>query len=91
MLSARARPVRAAGDPDDDRARVHADVNQFLLALVMGLQRGQAHRAARVAFFQAHTSDLTLLAAGSVIVAIVYVFLQRGHLTPVHVMGAVKG
>ena len=69
--------------------------NEFLLALVMVSSEDQRTAPLGLAFFQGqHTSDLTLLAAGSVIVAtpvvIVYVFLQR-HFIRGMLTGAVKG
>ncbi len=69
--------------------------NEFLLALVMVSSENLRTAPLGLAFFQGqHTSDLTLLAAGSVIVAtpvvIVYVFLQR-HFIRGMLTGAVKG
>ena len=69
--------------------------NEFLLALVMVTREDLRTAPLGLAFFQGqHTSDLTLLAAGAVIVAtpvvIVYVFLQR-HFIRGMLTGAVKG
>ena len=69
--------------------------NEFLLALVMVSQESLRTAPLGLSFFQGrNTSDLTLLAAGSVIVAtpvvIVYVFLQR-HFIRGMLSGAVKG
>ena len=69
--------------------------NEFLLALVMVSSENLRTAPLGLAFFQGqHTSDLTLLAAGAVIVAtpvvIVYVFLQR-HFIRGMLTGAVKG
>jgi raffinose/stachyose/melibiose transport system permease protein len=69
--------------------------NEFLLALVMVSSEDLRTAPLGLAFFQGqHTSDLTLLAAGAVIVAtpvvIVYVFLQR-HFIRGMLSGAVKG
>ena len=69
--------------------------NEFLLALVMVSKENLRTAPLGLAFFQGqHTSDLTLLAAGAVIVAtpvvIVYVFLQR-HFIRGMLTGAVKG
>jgi raffinose/stachyose/melibiose transport system permease protein len=69
--------------------------NEFLLALVMVSNENLRTAPLGLAFFQGqHTSDLTLLAAGAVIVAtpvvIVYVFLQR-HFIQGMLTGAVKG
>jgi len=69
--------------------------NEFLLALVMVSDENLRTAPLGLAFFQGqHTSDYTLLAAGSVIVAtpvvIVYVFLQR-HFIRGMLAGAVKG
>jgi raffinose/stachyose/melibiose transport system permease protein len=68
--------------------------NEFLLALVMVSSEGLRTAPLGLAFFQGqHTSDLTLLAAGSVIVAlpvvVAYVFLQR-HFIHGMLSGAVK-
>lgn len=69
--------------------------NEFLLALVMVSDEGLRTAPLGLSFFQGrNTSDLTLLAAGSVIVAapvvVVYVFLQR-HFIRGMLSGAVKG
>jgi raffinose/stachyose/melibiose transport system permease protein len=69
--------------------------NEFLLALVMVSDEGLRTAPLGLSFFQGrNTSDLTLLAAGSVIVAlpvvIVYMFLQR-HFIRGMLSGAVKG
>ena len=69
--------------------------NEFLLALVMVSNENLRTAPLGLAFFQGqHTSDLTLLAAGAVIVAtpvvIVYIFLQR-HFIRGMLTGAVKG
>ena len=69
--------------------------NEFLLALVMVSSEELRTAPLGLAFFQGqHSSDLTLLAAGAVIVAtpvvIVYVFLQR-HFIRGMLTGAVKG
>ncbi len=69
--------------------------NEFLLALVMVSSEDLRTAPLGLAFFQGqHTSDLTLLAAGAVIVAtpvvLVYVFLQR-HFIRGMLTGAVKG
>jgi raffinose/stachyose/melibiose transport system permease protein len=69
--------------------------NEFLLALVMVSDEGLRTAPLGLSFFQGrNTSDLTLLAAGSVIVAlpvvILYVFLQR-HFIRGMLTGAVKG
>ena len=69
--------------------------NEFLLALVMVSKENLRTAPLGLAFFQGqHTSDLTLLAAGAVIVAtpvvIVYVLLQR-HFIRGMLTGAVKG
>jgi raffinose/stachyose/melibiose transport system permease protein len=69
--------------------------NEFLLALVMVSSEDLRTAPLGLAFFQGqHTSDLTLLAAGAVIVAtpvvIVYIFLQR-HFIRGMLSGAVKG
>ena len=69
--------------------------NEFLLALVMVSDEGLRTAPLGLAFFQGqHTSDLSLLAAGAVIVAtpvvLVYVFLQR-HFIRGMLSGAVKG
>jgi raffinose/stachyose/melibiose transport system permease protein len=69
--------------------------NEFLLALVMVSSENLRTAPLGLAFFQGqHTSDLSLLAAGAVIVAtpvvIVYVFLQR-HFIRGMLSGAVKG
>ena len=69
--------------------------NEFLLALVMVSDEDLRTAPLGLAFFQGrNTSDLTLLAAGAVIVAlpvvIVYVFLQR-HFIRGMLTGAVKG
>ena len=68
--------------------------NEFLLALVMVSSENLRTAPLGLAFFQGqHTSDLTLLAAGAVIVAtpvvVVYVFLQR-HFIRGMLTGAVK-
>ena len=69
--------------------------NEFLLALVMVSDEDLRTAPLGLSFFQGrNTSDLTLLAAGSVIVAlpvvILYVFLQR-HFIRGMLTGAVKG
>ncbi len=69
--------------------------NEFLLALVMVTDEGLRTAPLGLSFFQGrNTSDLTLLASGSVIVAapvvILYVFLQR-HFIRGMLSGAVKG
>ena len=69
--------------------------NEFLLALVMVSSENLRTAPLGLAFFQGqHTSDLTLLAAGAVIVAtpvvLVYVLLQR-HFIRGMLTGAVKG
>jgi raffinose/stachyose/melibiose transport system permease protein len=69
--------------------------NEFLLALVMVSDEGLRTAPLGLSFFQGRNqSDLTLLAAGAVIVAmpvvIVYVFLQR-HFIRGMLSGAVKG
>jgi raffinose/stachyose/melibiose transport system permease protein len=69
--------------------------NEFLLALVMVSNEDLRTAPLGLSFFQGrNTSDLTLLAAGSVIVAlpvvILYVFLQR-HFIRGMLSGAVKG
>jgi raffinose/stachyose/melibiose transport system permease protein len=69
--------------------------NEFLLALVMVSDEGLRTAPLGLSFFQGrNTSNLTLLAAGAVIVAtpvvIVYVFLQR-HFIRGMLSGAVKG
>jgi len=69
--------------------------NEFLLALVMVSDEGLRTAPLGLSFFQGrNTSDLTLLSAGSVLVAlpvvIVYVFLQR-HFIRGMLAGAVKG
>jgi raffinose/stachyose/melibiose transport system permease protein len=69
--------------------------NEFLLALVMVTNESLRTAPLGLAFFQGqHTSDLTLLAAGAVIVAtpvvLAYVFLQR-HFIRGMLTGAVKG
>jgi raffinose/stachyose/melibiose transport system permease protein len=69
--------------------------NEFLLALVMVTDEGLRTAPLGLAFFSGrNTTDLTLLAAGSVIVAtpvvILYVFLQR-HFIRGMLAGAVKG
>jgi raffinose/stachyose/melibiose transport system permease protein len=69
--------------------------NEFLLALVMVSEEGLRTAPLGLAFFQGrNTTDFTLLAAGSVIVAtpvvLVYVFLQR-HFIRGMLSGAVKG
>jgi raffinose/stachyose/melibiose transport system permease protein len=69
--------------------------NEFLLALVLVSSEDRRTAPLGLAFFQGqHTSDYTLLAAASVIVAtpvvIVYVFLQR-HFIRGMLTGAVKG
>jgi raffinose/stachyose/melibiose transport system permease protein len=69
--------------------------NEFLLALVMVTDEGLRTAPLGLSFFQGrHTSDLTLLSAGAVIVAlpvvVLYVFLQR-HFIRGMLSGAVKG
>jgi raffinose/stachyose/melibiose transport system permease protein len=69
--------------------------NEFLLALVMVSDEGLRTAPLGLSFFQGrNTSNLTLLAAGAVIVAapvvVVYVFLQR-HFIRGMLSGAVKG
>jgi raffinose/stachyose/melibiose transport system permease protein len=69
--------------------------NEFLLALVMVSDEGLRTAPLGLSFFQGRNeSNLTLLAAGAVIVAtpvvIVYVFLQR-HFIRGMLSGAVKG
>jgi raffinose/stachyose/melibiose transport system permease protein len=69
--------------------------NEFLLALVMVSSESKRTAPLGLAFFQGqHTADLSLLAAGAVIVAtpvvLVYVFLQR-HFIRGMLSGAVKG
>ncbi len=69
--------------------------NEFLLALVMVSDEGLRTAPLGLSFFQGrNTSDLTLLAAGSVIVAtpvvILYIFLQRQFIRGM-LSGAVKG
>jgi raffinose/stachyose/melibiose transport system permease protein len=69
--------------------------NEFLLVLVMVSDEGLRTAPLGLSFFQGrNTSDLTLMAAASVIVAlpvvIVYVFLQR-HFIRGMLAGAVKG
>jgi raffinose/stachyose/melibiose transport system permease protein len=69
--------------------------NEFLLALVMVSDEGLRTAPLGLSFFQGrHTSDLTLLSAGAVIVAlpvvVLYVFLQR-HFIRGMLSGAVKG
>jgi len=69
--------------------------NEFLLALVMVSDEGLRTAPLGLSFFQGrNTSDLSLLAAGAVIVAlpvvILYVFLQR-HFIRGMLSGAVKG
>jgi raffinose/stachyose/melibiose transport system permease protein len=69
--------------------------NEFLLALVMVTDEGLRTAPLGLSFFQGrNTSNLTLLAAGSVIVAApvvaLYVFLQR-HFIRGMLSGAVKG
>jgi raffinose/stachyose/melibiose transport system permease protein len=69
--------------------------NEFLLALVMVSDEGLRTAPLGLSFFQGrNTSNLTLLSAGSVIVAtpvvIIYVFLQR-HFIRGMLAGAVKG
>ncbi len=69
--------------------------NEFLLALVMVSDEGLRTAPLGLAFFQGqHTSDLTLLAAGAVIVAapvvVLYALLQRHFIRGV-LSGAVKG
>jgi raffinose/stachyose/melibiose transport system permease protein len=69
--------------------------NEFLLALVMVSSESRRTAPLGLAFFQGqHTSDLTLLSAGAVIVAtpvvLVYVVLQR-HFIRGMLTGAVKG
>ena len=88
-------PFGAAGDPHDDGARLHVDLERVPARARDGLRREPAHRAARARVLPGpHTSDFTLLAAGAVIVAtpvvLVYVFLQR-HFIRGMLTGAVKG
>jgi raffinose/stachyose/melibiose transport system permease protein len=69
--------------------------NEFLLALVMVSQENLQTAPLGLAFFQGrNTTDFSLLAAGSVIVAtpvvLLYVFLQR-HFIRGMLSGAVKG
>ncbi|HVL97359.1 MAG TPA: carbohydrate ABC transporter permease [Solirubrobacteraceae bacterium] len=69
--------------------------NEFLLALVMVSEESLRTAPLGLSFFQGrNTSDLTLLAAGAVIVAapvvVLYVFLQR-HFIRGMLSGAVKG
>jgi raffinose/stachyose/melibiose transport system permease protein len=69
--------------------------NEFLLALVMVSDEGLRTAPLGLSFFQGrNTSNLTLLAAGAVIVAtpvvVLYVFLQR-HFIRGMLSGAVKG
>ena len=69
--------------------------NEFLLALVMVSSENLRTAPLGLAFFQGrNTSDLSLLAAGAVIVAtpvvIVYLLLQR-HFIRGMLSGAVKG
>jgi raffinose/stachyose/melibiose transport system permease protein len=69
--------------------------NEFLLALVMVTDEGLRTAPLGLSFFQGRNeSNLTLLAAGSVIVAfpvvVLYVFLQR-HFIRGMLSGAVKG
>jgi raffinose/stachyose/melibiose transport system permease protein len=69
--------------------------NEFLLALVMVSDEGLRTAPLGLSFFQGRNqSDLTLLAAGAVIVAapvvLLYVFLQR-HFIRGMLSGAVKG
>jgi raffinose/stachyose/melibiose transport system permease protein len=67
--------------------------NEFLLALVMVSDEGLRTAPLGLSFFQGrNTSDLTLLAAGAVIMPVVllYVFLQR-HFIRGMLSGAVKG
>jgi raffinose/stachyose/melibiose transport system permease protein len=69
--------------------------NEFLLALVMVTQENLRTAPLGLSFFQGrNTSNLTLLSAGSVIVAlpvvVLYVFLQR-HFIRGMLSGAVKG
>jgi raffinose/stachyose/melibiose transport system permease protein len=69
--------------------------NEFLLALVMVTDEGLRTAPLGLSFFQGrNTSNLTLLASGSVIVAlpvvVLYVFLQR-HFIRGMLAGAVKG
>ena len=69
--------------------------NEFLLAIVMVSQENLRTAPLGLAFFQGRvTTDFSLLAAGSVIVAtpvvLVYVFLQR-HFIRGMLSGAVKG
>jgi len=69
--------------------------NEFLLALVMVSEEGLRTAPLGLSFFQGrNTTSLSLLAAGSVIVAtpvvILYVFLQR-HFIRGMLAGAVKG
>jgi raffinose/stachyose/melibiose transport system permease protein len=69
--------------------------NEFLLALVMVTDEGLRTAPLGLSFFQGRNqTDLTLLAAGAVIVAtpivLLYVFLQR-HFIRGMLSGAVKG
>ena len=69
--------------------------NEFLLALVMVTEEGLRTAPLGLSFFQGRNeSNLTLLAAGSVIVAlpvvVLYIFLQR-HFIRGMLSGAVKG
>jgi raffinose/stachyose/melibiose transport system permease protein len=69
--------------------------NEFLLALVMVSSEDLRTAPLGLAFFQGqHSSDLTLLAAGAVIVAapivVLYILLQR-HFLRGMLTGAVKG
>ncbi len=69
--------------------------NEFLLALVMVTDEGLRTAPLGLSFFQGrNTSNLTLLAAGAVIVAtpvvVLYMFLQR-HFIRGMLSGAVKG
>jgi raffinose/stachyose/melibiose transport system permease protein len=69
--------------------------NEFLLALVMVSDEGLRTAPLGLSFFQGrNTSNLTLLAAGAVIVAtpvvVIYMFLQR-HFIRGMLSGAVKG
>jgi raffinose/stachyose/melibiose transport system permease protein len=69
--------------------------NEFLLALVMVTDEGLRTAPLGLSFFQGRNqNDLTLLAAGAVIVAlpvvVVYIFLQR-HFIRGMLSGAVKG
>ena len=69
--------------------------NEFLLALVMVSDEGLRTAPLGLSFFQGrNVTDLTLLSAGAVIVALpivlLYVFLQR-HFIRGMLSGAVKG